>query len=120
MKNTIRNTIIAANLAFAMGTASQVFANDTADVDLQPLQAHTVSMQEYTAVVYYTVQDNGDYQIVTTFGPNIDVEGEMSQHRVTVKPGHSYELSMDSGIAGNPANVIRFTADDKALIVASR
>ncbi|MBX2880964.1 MAG: hypothetical protein KTR32_13565, partial [Granulosicoccus sp.] len=89
------------------------------DAQLQPLQAHTVSLENYTAVVYYTVLDNGDFQIVATVGPNAGFDGAMSQHMTTMKPGQSYNWTLDTGIAGQPATAMTFTADFNKLIIAS-
>lgn len=117
MKNAIRNMLLTANLIFTFLVATPAAAENGRG--MQPLQAHTITMTDYTAVVYYTRNDKNDYQIVTTVGPNIGVNGETVQHRVTIKPGQSYELSMNSGLAGNAINVIQFTACDDGLITAN-
>ena len=120
MKNALRTFLTAGNLVLALAVATPSFGGGVSDTNLAPLQAHTVNMSYHTAVVYYTILANGDYQVITTIGPNAEVNGLTSQHRVTIQSGQSYELSLDSGVAGTPANAIRFTANGDKLLVASR
>lgn len=120
MKTAIRNIIL--STSFMVAASAQAAAPHTAEIDsqmLQPMQAHTIALDGYTAVVYYTVLANGDYQIVTSTGPNPGVEGEMTQNSVTVAAGEWLIYSLQTAPGSAPVD-IRFAAMDQALIVASR
>lgn len=117
MKASIRNIILASTLALALAGAAQ--AVEIVPDNLSPLQAHTVKMQEYTAVVYFTVLANGNFQVITTAGPNAGVEGEMIQRVETVKPGETVIYSLHTA-EGKPATEFQFTAGPERLLVASR
>ncbi len=115
MNAAIRNIIIGASLAIAANT----YAVELIPAELQPMQAHTIALEDYTAVVYYTVLDNGDFQVVTSAGPNPGVQGEAMQHIETVKPGTSMIYKLVT-TADTPATEIQFNALKQSLIVAGR
>ncbi len=120
MKTSIRNIILAATLALA-GTA-QVGTVQAAEIipnELKPLQAHTVALGDYTAVVFFTVLANGKFQVITSAGPNEGIEGEMIQQVELVKPGETVIYSLTTA-EGKPATEFHFTAGQDRLIVASR
>jgi len=119
MKAIIRNSIVAANLILAVGLFSPALAEDRVSVELKPMQAHTVTLENYTAVVYYTVMTNGQFQVTTTIGPNVGYEGAMTQQQAVIKPGQSFSMSMNTGVQGEPATAIRFSAESNTLVVAS-
>jgi len=90
------------------------------DVALQPLQAHTINTGAYTAVVYYTVNGENEYDVVTTIAPNVGVSAITTQHRARITQGQSYEVALDSGVYGVEARLFSFTAKTDALVVATR
>ncbi len=114
MKAPIRNIILTAVLALT-GTAN---ATEIVPGELVPMQAHTVAMDGYTAVVYYTVLSNGDFQVVTSAGPDAGVEGEMIQRIEIVDPGQTVHYTLHT--AAGKSTQFQFTAGDGALVVASR
>lgn len=119
MKTAIKNIVLSAALALTTTTLSA--APQIAEISsktLQPMQAHTISMQDYTTVVYYTVLANGDFQVVTSTGPNAGVDGEMTHNSVTVESGASLVYSLQTA-AGKPSVDIRFAANENRLVVAS-
>ncbi|MBX2884775.1 MAG: hypothetical protein KTR32_32770, partial [Granulosicoccus sp.] len=89
MLNSIRQMTAAAALTFACAAGAEVQSIDIADVVAQvaPMQAHTINMGDYTAVVFYTEMDNGNYNVVTTIGPNIGTDGSITQHDIEMSPG---------------------------------
>lgn len=119
MTNTIRNIAIITTAALAVGTT--IAANlPVQDDGLSPLQAHTVNMEDYTAVVYYTQNDNDSFQVITTVGPNIDIDGQITRHQTVVRPGDNYVFSLDNGVAGSAATKIDFSSENGKLIVVSQ
>lgn len=118
MNTRIKSLITTAALALTLSHSAAVSA--ASDTRLQPLQAHTVSLENHTAVVYYTKLDNGDFRVNATVGPNLGTVGLISQHKVIVKPGQSYTWSLETEVAKAPAVIIQMTADDNKLVVASR
>ncbi|MBX2878929.1 MAG: hypothetical protein KTR32_03300 [Granulosicoccus sp.] len=116
MKAAIRNIALATAFFASTLTAAEFATNGDAH-SLDPLQAHTIAMADYTAVVYYTLDNQGDYQIVTTVGPNPGVNGQASQHQISLSQGQSWSLDLDSG---SDTGVINFSVQNGALVLASR
>lgn len=116
MKNFISSIAIAAALVSSSASVAEVSAKGS-EIKLKPMHAHTIGLTDHTAVVYYVVQENGDYQIITTVGPNVGVAGNASRHRVTMSDGQSWSLGMDNG---ETATAITFSTNGESLFVASR
>ncbi len=116
MKKWISSLALSAALVTSTMSYAGIVAND-AEIELAPLQAHTVEVADHTAVVYYVTLDNGDYEIVTTIGPNVGVAGRATQHRIVLSAGQSWSLDIDNG---QSTRVISVSAVSDALIVASR
>lgn len=66
---------------------------------IAPMQAHRVNLGNHTAVIYYTKLEDGDFNVVTTIGPNIGVEGSITQHQLELSPGQQYSINVDQGAA---------------------
>ena len=60
-------------------------------LDLKPMQAYTVQLNEQTAVIYYT-EVNGKYEVVTTVASN-DGSGVPTRFIATLASGERYTLS---------------------------
>ncbi|MBX2884625.1 MAG: hypothetical protein KTR32_32020 [Granulosicoccus sp.] len=99
MKTQIRSIAIAFALTLA-GTAqagTQSIDIDAAVQQIAPMQAHTMNLGDYTAVVYYTELANGNFNVITTVGPNVGIAGSITQHQVELSPGQQYSLNVDQG-----------------------
>ena len=121
MNSIIRKLIAGGCLFLTLAAFAEISTNDGKQITrLEPLQAHTVNLTDHTAVVYYSILDNGDLHVVTTVGPNEGVPGTATQHRRTITTGQAYDLYLDTGVYGKPANVITLSANEEWLFVASR
>jgi len=116
MKKIIGSIALSAVLATSAMSLAGITANG-AQIELDPMQAHTVDLSDHTAVVYYVAMNNGDYEVVTTVAPNPGVVGNATQHRVVLSPGQSWSLDLDNG---ESSRVISVSVDSNSLMVASR
>lgn len=112
----IATTLAISTLAISALAVAQ-FSSNGDKIALTPLQAHTVSMSDYTAVVYYTILENGHYKVVTTVGPNAGVQGQSNQHQVTLAAGQLWSLDIADG---DTTEQISFSAEGDQLLIASR
>lgn len=113
------------NIAFvaaAVVTAGSTIAATVSisPTDLSPLHAHTVNLEDYTAVVYYTENYNDSFQVITTVGPNVDINGQITRHKAVVRSGDNYVFSLDNGVPGSSATTIDITAEDGQLKVVTK
>lgn len=121
MINSKMKKLEALLFAGCLFASASVYAGGLAtDSALKPLQAHTVQMEDYTAVVYYTVAENGEYIVVTTIAPNAGVNALASQQRTRINPRQSYEVVLDVGTYGAETLLLSFSAQPNALLVATR
>lgn len=116
MKSAIRNIALASALLATSLSAAEFSTNGDTD-SLAPLDGYTLVMENYTAVIYYTVDGNGDYEIVTTVGPNLGVKGHDMQYRNSLSQGQSWSVDLDSGSDGG---TIKISVQNDTLILASR
>lgn len=119
MLNSIRQITAAAAIAIATTAAADMQTIDMTHVveQVAPLQAHTINMGDYTAVVYYTEMSNGNYDVVTTIGPNTDTTGAITQHRIELTPGQRYTLNVDRGFEEDVA--FNLDAESDNLTISS-
>ncbi|MBX2880517.1 MAG: hypothetical protein KTR32_11320 [Granulosicoccus sp.] len=111
-------TFIMPLIASAMLVSASLRAESDSSVSLAPLQAHTIEMRDFTAVVYYVELDDGLFDIVTTIGPNGDTDSPTTQQRTSLSIGQSYKLSLDQGDGTALAVAIEFKAtEDNKLAV---
>ncbi|MBX2885709.1 MAG: hypothetical protein KTR32_37480 [Granulosicoccus sp.] len=118
MNHIIRRTLIAAGIALVMGPTISGIASSDETVQLQPLQAHTIDLDDRTAVIYYVVNHDGSFEIVTTVGPDVETDGIISQSHTTILPGQSFSWSLDTGVPGTAVNALEISAAFDKLIVA--
>ena len=116
MKKIIGSIALSAVLAASAMSFAAITANG-ADIELKPMQAHTVALTDHTAVVYYVMKDNGEYEVVATVAPNTGVDGNATQHRVTLYPGQTWSLDLDNG---DSSRVISVSVASDSLLVATR
>lgn len=97
MLKLIRQLTAAAAMTAACTAGAEMQSIDIADIveQVAPLQARTISMGDYTAVVYYTEMTNGNYNVVTTVGPNSGINGSITQHSIELSPGQHYTFKID-------------------------
>lgn len=101
MTNPIHKIITAFALSTTLCAATEVSA-DMQSIDISnvveqaaPMEAKTLNLGDYTAVVYYTKMTNGNFMVVTTVGPNIDVDGAITQHQIELAPGQRYTMNIE-------------------------
>lgn len=87
-------------------------------IQVEPLQAHVTQLRDYTAVVYYTILNNGDYEIVATYGSNSRPFGS-AQHRLTLPVGQSASFALgQEGTGTAPASTVKVTALPTTITIA--
>ena len=84
--------------------------------DLEPLQASAFNLGEQSAVVYYT-ENNNNYEVVTTIGPNQEGMGAPTRHVVNVAPGQSYNIEFGSNDRGPSPYKLTITRVNDTLSV---
>lgn len=94
--------------------------NANSNVELEPMQAHTITSEKHTAVLYYTKTDSGQYEVVTTVGSNPEEPKMITRHRVVLDEGQSYSFALDQDGMNTPAQAFQITAKSDALFVAQR
>lgn len=62
---------------------------------IAPMQAYTINLGDFTAVVFYTQLPNENLQVITTIGPNLGISGAITQHQIEYSPGQRYTLNVD-------------------------
>lgn len=97
---TLISSLIVATLPLAAGAAN-----------LNPLQAHIVTLDNQTAVIYYTETD-GRYEVVTTIASN-DGNGTPIRHIASVAPGEKYTLAFEN----NGRSVLTMTPKGEQMAV---
>lgn len=109
-------------LKTALLSLTLISATISADttVRLQPLQAHTVSLPEHTAVIYYIALSNGNFEVVSTVAPNIGVNSVASQQRTQLSPGQTFSMSFDNDQPGDSIQTFEITAVSGMLQIARR
>jgi len=97
--------------------ATSIFAtNAIADNNrrLKPLQAHTISMPNHTAVIYYTVLKNGDIEVVSTLTANAPNIGVTSQQRANFRRDNN---SLSTSILAQTVNLRESSRSQRTIKV---
>ncbi|MDH3695206.1 MAG: hypothetical protein OER96_11630 [Gammaproteobacteria bacterium] len=93
--------------------ATQSFAND-----LKPLQIVTFDLGAHTAMVFYE-ENNGEYEVTTTVGPNMGYDGPITRHVVNMSPGQDYSVSVGNDVE-RTTSIIRVETSDSGVQVAMK
>lgn len=119
MLNFIRQITATAALTLACSAGAEMQSIDITDIveQVAPMQAYTVDAGDYTAVVFHTELGNGQYNVVTTIGPNIGTDGSITQHSIEMSPGQQYTLRVDSASEKDVA--FSFNAESDSLNISS-
>jgi hypothetical protein len=110
------------NIALATALLSSAIAYgemaaESNQAPLNEMQAHTIDLSGHTAVVYFVELDEGSYQVVTTVGPDLGTDGEISQHRVVLSDNESWSLDV---LGGDSKKTINYEMTVSGLTVYSR
>ena len=120
MNVKIRNFALSALLLSATALEANTVTLPADGTQIGPLQAHTAQLAEYTAVVYYTVLANGDYEVVTTYGPNEGVSGVATRNRVILSLDQSYSFNVDQGLDAGVVPATTITALPHVIRIAQQ
>ncbi|MBX2881032.1 MAG: hypothetical protein KTR32_13905 [Granulosicoccus sp.] len=115
MKMYIVNAALAIVLFTSAIALGEMAANRT-QVPLKELEAHTFELSGQTAVVYFVELDEGNYQVVTTVGPNVGTVGKISQHKVSLSDNESWSLDVRSG---ESTQTIKYEMTEQGMTVYS-
>jgi hypothetical protein len=117
MKVNFKSIVFSALMLSATALTANTMSTTNVD-QIKPLEAHITHLEDYTAVVYYTVLPNGDYEVITTTAPNENVAGLSTQHRMTISIDQSYTLVLDQGPASSGVSATTITAMPDVLRIA--
>ena len=107
----IKQIAMLAAAVFSMGIAHS-------DELSSPMNATAIPLGDHTAVVYYTEQGD-EYEVVTTIGPNYDVEGSIVRHVTRVQAGESFDIEIARNGTYSDPRTITISRNGDALMVAT-
>ncbi len=74
-----------------IGTLSAYAGSD----ELQQMEPAVFDMGTATAVVYYTETDTGDFEVVTTIGPNVGHDAPIQRYASIISAGERTTVTID-------------------------
>jgi hypothetical protein len=99
-------------LVFALVLSLVAFSSVRAD-DMQPQEAHTVSLGTLTGVAYYTVERDG-YRVVTTLAQ--DESSSPVRFVAVLLPNQKVTISVPGGLNGRSATIDIIRQGDNVTI----
>ncbi len=93
MKTT--NIIKAAALTVLSGLFISTLSAYAGSDELQQMEPAVFDMGTATAVVYYTETDKGDFEVVTTIGPNVGHDAPIQRYSSIISAGEQTTITID-------------------------